>query len=99
MCRKFMIATFEKAFIQIGNKNYLYEQAGLNTANIYVYEREELTYTSVAAQIANASADAGISIYSAANLYGLDFLLICIEKNTVCLFPTMRGTLTWCRIC
>ena len=47
---------------------------------IYGYEREELTHTSVAAQIANNSADAGMGIYSAAKLYDLDFIPICIEE-------------------
>ena len=52
----------------------------MNVSDIYGYEREELTHTSVAAQIANGSADAGMGIYSAAQLYDLDFLPICIEE-------------------
>jgi putative molybdopterin biosynthesis protein len=47
---------------------------------VYGYEREEMTHTSVAAQIANGSADAGMGIYSAAKLYDLDFIPICIEE-------------------
>ena len=50
------------------------------TASIYGYDREELTHTSVAAQIASSSADAGMGIYSAAKLYDLDFIPICIEE-------------------
>ena len=34
----------------------------------------------MAAQIVSGSADAGMGIYSAANLYGLDFIPICIEE-------------------
>lgn len=60
--------------------DYLCEQYAVNVSDIYGYEREELTHTSVAAQIANGSADVGMGIYSAAQLYDLDFLPICIEE-------------------
>lgn len=60
--------------------DYLCTQYHVNADDIYGYEREELTHTSVAAQIANGSADAGMGIYSAAQLYDLDFLPICIEE-------------------
>lgn len=60
--------------------DYLCDRAGLDTEHIYGYSREELTHTSVAAQIASGSADAGMGIYSAAKLYGLDFLPVCIEE-------------------
>ena len=60
--------------------DYLCSQADLDTAAIYGYDREELTHTSVAAQIASGSADAGMGIYSAAKLYDLDFIPICIEE-------------------
>jgi len=60
--------------------DYLMKQNGLDPAAIYGYDREELTHTSVAAQIANGSADAGMGIYSAAKLYDLDFIPICIEE-------------------
>ena len=60
--------------------DYLCKQNGLDTAAIYGYDREELTHTSVAAQIVSCSADAGMGIYSAAKLYDLDFIPICIEE-------------------
>lgn len=60
--------------------DYLCEQYAVNVSDIYGYEREELTHTSVAAQIANGSADAGMGIYSAAQLYDLDFMPMCIEE-------------------
>ena len=60
--------------------DYLCKQEGLDTAAIYGYDREELTHTSVAAQIVSGSADAGMGIYSAAQLYDLDFIPICIEE-------------------
>ena len=60
--------------------DYLCRQNELDPAAIYGYEREELTHTSVAAQIVSGSADAGMGIYSAAKLYDLDFIPICIEE-------------------
>ena len=60
--------------------DYLCKKEGIAPEKIYGYEREELTHTSVAAQIASGSADAGMGIYSAAKLYDLDFLPVCIEE-------------------
>lgn len=60
--------------------DYLCGKHGLDVKSIYGYEREELTHTSVAAQIAAGSADVGMGIYSAAKIYGLDFLPVCIEE-------------------
>lgn len=60
--------------------DYLCRKNNLDVSQIYGYEREELTHTSVAAQIVSDSADAGMGIYSAAQIYGLDFLPICIEE-------------------
>ena len=60
--------------------DYLCKQENLDASAIYGYDREELTHTSVAAQIVSGSADAGMGIYSAAKLYGLDFIPICIEE-------------------
>jgi len=60
--------------------DYLCKQDNLDAAAIYGYDREELTHTSVAAQIVSGSADAGMGIYSAAKLYDLDFIPICIEE-------------------
>lgn len=60
--------------------DYLCQQEMLEPTSLYGYEREELTHTSVAAQIVSGSADAGMGIYSAAKLYGLDFIPVCIEE-------------------
>lgn len=60
--------------------DYLCNKHGLDTALIYGYEREEFTHTSVAAQIASGSADAGMGIYSAAKMYGLAFIPVCTEQ-------------------
>ena len=60
--------------------DYLCKQDDLDVSSIYGYDREELTHTSVAAQIVSGSADAGMGIYSAAKLYDLEFIPICIEE-------------------
>ncbi|MBR2879518.1 MAG: molybdopterin biosynthesis protein [Oscillospiraceae bacterium] len=60
--------------------DYLCKTQGIDPSKIYGYEREEFTHTSVAAQIASGTADAGMGIYSAAKLYDLDFLPVCIEQ-------------------
>lgn len=59
--------------------DYLCKKEKIDTAKIYGYDREEFTHSSVATQIANNSADAGMGIYSAANIYGLDFIPVCTE--------------------
>jgi putative molybdopterin biosynthesis protein len=60
--------------------DYLCKRENIDTSAIYGYEREEFTHTSVAAQLACGSGDAGMGIYSAAKLYDLDFLPICMEQ-------------------
>jgi len=60
--------------------DYLCKREALDTSKIYGYDREEFTHTSVAAQIASGTADAGMGIYSAAKLYGLDFMPVCMEQ-------------------
>lgn len=60
--------------------DYLCSREKVEPADVYGYTREELTHTSVAAQIACGSADVGMGIYSAAKLYDLDFIPICIEE-------------------
>ena len=60
--------------------DYLCRRENLDTSAVCGYDREMMTHTSVAAQIACGSADAGMGIYSAAQLYGLDFLPVCVEE-------------------
>ena len=60
--------------------DYLCKQENVDVESVYGYDREELTHTSVAAQIVSGSADAGMGIYSAAKLYDLDFIPVCIEE-------------------
>ena len=80
--------------------DYLCKKEGLAPEAIYGYDREELTHTSVAAQIVSGSADAGMGIYSAAKLYDLDFIPICIEEYDLIIpnhawdTPMVRSLLT-----
>ena len=60
--------------------DYLCKKEGIDTVDIYGYDREELTHTAVAAQIAGGTAHAGMGIYSAAKLYDLEFLPVCEEE-------------------
>ena len=60
--------------------DYLCRKEGVDPATVYGYEREEFTHTAVAAQIAGGTADAGMGIWSAAKIYGLDFLPVCVEQ-------------------
>ena len=72
--------------------DYLCKQENLDVDVIYGYDREELTHNSVAVQIASGSADAGMGIYSAAKLYGLDFIPVCIEEYDLLIPETSWDT-------
>ncbi len=56
---------------------------GVDTSRVYGYDREEFTHTAVAALIAAGSADAGMGIYSAAKIYGLDLIPVCEEQYDI----------------
>ena len=60
--------------------DHLLKENKIDSSIINGYAREEFTHTAVAAQIAAGTADAGLGIYSAAKLYGLDFIPICNEE-------------------
>lgn len=60
--------------------DYLIKQQHIDGRAIYGYNREEFTHTAVAALVASGSADAGMGIYSAAQLYNLDFVPLCLEQ-------------------
>lgn len=60
--------------------NWLLKQAQYPASAVNGYEREEMTHTAVAAQIAAGTADVGLGIFSAARLYGLDFIPVCWEQ-------------------
>lgn len=60
--------------------DYLLRKNNIFTNDIYGYEREEFTHMSVAALVASGSADAGMGVYSAAKVYGLNFIPVCEEQ-------------------
>ncbi len=59
--------------------DYLLNKENISPDNVYGYTREEYTHLSVAVQVAQGSADAGLGIYSAAKVYGLGFIPVCEE--------------------
>ncbi len=54
--------------------DYLLKQKGIAPSEIDGYKNEKFTHTAVAASVAAGNADAGMGIYSAAKIYGLDFI-------------------------
>ena len=72
--------------------NITSKKGNIPTDRIYGYDREDFTHTSVAAQIASGTADAGMGIYSAAGLYDLDFLPICMEQYDLLIPDTVWDT-------
>lgn len=68
--------------------DYLLEQAGLDQAAIYGYEREEHTHLGVAASVAAGSARVGLGILPAARAFGLDFVPLCEERYDLLMSST-----------
>lgn len=60
--------------------DYLLRKDHISVEDIYGYEREEFTHMSVATLVASGSADAGMGIYAAAKVYGLDFIPLSEEE-------------------
>jgi putative molybdopterin biosynthesis protein len=60
--------------------DYLLKANGISYEDICGYFREEYTHTGVAAIISKGGADAGLGIYSAAKIYGLDFIPLWNEE-------------------
>lgn len=60
--------------------DYVCRQEDIDPGAIYGYDHEEFTHTAVATLVAAGSADAGMGIYSAAKMYGLDFVEVCEEQ-------------------
>ena len=72
--------------------DYLCQTKGIDPDTVYGYGREELTHNSVAVQIESGSADAGLGIYSAAQIYGLDYIPICNEEYDLLIPDTSWNT-------
>lgn len=60
--------------------DYMLKKHNIASSRIYGYHREEFTHMSVAALIAAGSADTGLGVYSAARIYGLEFIPLCEEE-------------------
>ncbi|HBT47754.1 MAG TPA: molybdopterin biosynthesis protein [Peptococcaceae bacterium] len=60
------------------------ERLGIKGEEIKGYDREEFTHLGVAAAVASGRADAGLGIYAAARVYGLDFLPLAAERLDLC---------------
>ncbi|KNY28409.1 molybdopterin biosynthesis protein [Pseudobacteroides cellulosolvens] len=60
--------------------DFLLKQKGIEKEDIEGYDREEYTHMSIAALVAAKNADVGLGIYSAAKIYGLDFIPVCQEE-------------------
>ncbi|MBQ7004904.1 MAG: molybdopterin biosynthesis protein [Clostridia bacterium] len=60
--------------------DYLIGKYGIDKAKLEGYRNEEFTHTAVAALITSGNADCGLGIYSAAKMYGLDFIPVSTEK-------------------
>ena len=60
--------------------DYLLKTHNIGKDEIDGYRNEEFTHTAVAAQIAGGNADCGLGIYSAAQMYDLDFIEITVEE-------------------
>lgn len=72
--------------------DYLIGKNGMNKIDIDGYRNEEFTHTAVAALISAGNADCGLGIYSAAKMYDLDFIEICIEEYDVLIDEKAYGT-------
>ena len=60
--------------------DYLLKTHNIDKNEIDGYRNEEFTHTAVAAQIAGGNAHCGMGIYSAAQMYDLDFIEITVEE-------------------
>lgn len=60
--------------------DYLCKKHGISPESVNGWNREEMTHTAVAAQIASGTGDLGLGIFSAAKLYNLDFIPVCTEN-------------------
>lgn len=72
--------------------DYLISENGMQKKDIDGYRNEEFTHTAVAALIAAGNADCGLGICSAAKMYDLDFIEICVEDYDLLIDETAYGT-------
>lgn len=72
--------------------DYLLKTNNIDKNEIDGYRNEEFTHTAVAAQIAGGNADCGLGIYSAAQMYDLDFIEITVEEYDFIVNNSFIGT-------
>lgn len=60
--------------------DYNLNKLSIDPKNIKGYSREEFTHLAVAAAVESGDADAGLGVYSAASMMGLDFIPVCNEE-------------------
>ena len=60
--------------------DYLLKRESISPDTLRGYKNEKFTHTAVAASVAAGNADAGLGIYSAAKIYGLDFIPLWNEE-------------------
>ena len=60
--------------------DYNLNKLNIDFKNIKGYYREEFTHLAVAAAVEAGDADAGLGVFSAANMMGLDFIPVCNEE-------------------
>ncbi len=72
--------------------DYLISKNGMTKDEIDGYRNEEFTHTAVAALISAGNADCGLGIYSAAKMYDLDFIEICVEEYDILIDEGSYGT-------
>lgn len=60
--------------------DYNLNKLNINPKNLNGYYREEFTHLAVAAAVNAGDADAGLGVYSAATMLGLDFIPVCNEE-------------------
>ena len=72
--------------------DYLLKSHKIDKESIDGYRNEEFTHTAVAAQIAGGNADCGLGIYSAAQMYDLDFIEIAVEEYDFIVNNDFAGT-------
>ena len=63
--------------------DYLLKKKGINPLNIRGYSQEEYTHLMIASTVAEGNADVGLGIFSAAKVFGLDFIPIAKERYDI----------------
>jgi putative molybdopterin biosynthesis protein len=72
--------------------DYLLSQAGIEPEDIYGYEREMFTHTSVAAAVAGGTADVGLGVLAAARALELEFIPVAGERYELLGLRSLMGT-------